>query len=97
MTELKRLKKNVVDTEAAFDDDKAAFDYSFNKAAWDAATYAAAFAAYDAVFAAYGDTVADAYDAAADAAYVIYKTATYAAWVKAKLELNNYLKEHCDE
>ena len=79
MTELKRLKKNVVDTEAAFDDDKAAFDYSFNKAAWDAATYA------------------DAYDAAADAAYVIYKAATYAAWVKAKLELEDYLKEQDDE
>ena len=71
MTELERLEKKVVDTEAAFDDDKAAFDYSFNKAAWDAA----------------------AEDAAADAIYAIYKAATYAAWVKAKLELEDYLKE----
>ena len=97
MTKLETLEKAVVDTKAAWDDDKTAFDYSFNKAAWNAATYAAAFAAYDAVFAADGDTVADAYDAAADAAYVIYKTATYAAWVKAKLELEDYLKEHGDE
>ena len=42
MTELERLEKKVVDTEAAFDDDKAAFDYSFNKAAWDAAAEDAA-------------------------------------------------------
>ena len=75
MTELKRLKKNVVDTEAAFDDDKAAFDYSFNKAAWDAA----------------------AEDAAADAIYAIYKAATYAAWSKAKRELEDYLEEQDDE
>tara|TARA_R110000822_G_scaffold73210_2_gene175894 strand:- start:1568 stop:1864 length:297 start_codon:yes stop_codon:yes gene_type:complete len=94
LTKLEQLEKNVVDTLAAFDDTKAAFDYSFNKAAWDAATYAAAFAAYDAVFAADGDTVADA---AADAAYVVYKAATYAAWVKARLELNNYLKEKDNE
>ena len=66
LTKLETLEKNVVDTKAAFDDDKAAFDYSFNKAAE---------------------------DAAADAAYVIYKAATYAAWVKAKLELEDYLKE----
>jgi len=71
MSKREQLQKNVVDTKAAFDDDKAAFDYSFNKAAWDAA----------------------AEDAAADAIYAIYKAATYAAWSKAKLELEDYLKE----
>ena len=35
-------------------------------------------------------------DAAADAAYVVYKAATYVAWVKAKRELANYLKEQDD-
>ena len=69
LTKLEQLEKNVVDTEAAFDDDKTAFDYSFNKAAE---------------------------DAAADAAYVVYKAATYVAWVKAKRELANYLKEQDD-
>ena len=41
LTKLETLEKAVVDTEAAFDDDKAAFDYSFNKAAEDAAADAA--------------------------------------------------------
>ena len=50
MTKREQLEKSVVDTEAAFDDDKAAFDYSFNKAAWDAA---AEDAAADAVYAIY--------------------------------------------
>ena len=52
------------------------------KAAFDVAV--AAYAVYDAVFAADGDTVAKA-------TYAAY--AAEAAWDKAKLELNNYLKE----
>ena len=75
LTKQEQLEKAVVDTKAAWDDDKAAFDYSFNKAAWDAA----------------------AEDAAADAIYAIYKAATYAAWSKAKRELEDYLEEQDDE
>ena len=75
MSKREQLQKNVKDAEAAFDDDKTAFDYSFNKAAWDAA----------------------AEDAAADAVYVIYKATTYAALVKAKLELEDCLKEQDDD
>tara|TARA_R110002096_G_scaffold664_6_gene3941 strand:+ start:37 stop:285 length:249 start_codon:yes stop_codon:yes gene_type:complete len=78
MPELERLQKRVVDTEAAFD-------------AVIAAAYAAANAA-DAVW-----DAADAWDAAAyaaaDAAYAIDKAAAYAAWSKAKRELEDYLKE----
>ena len=87
MNKREQLEKAVVDTKAAWDDDKSAFDYSFNKDDWDAATYAAAFAAYDTVFAADGDTVAKA-------TYAAY--AAEAAWDKAKLELEDYLKEQDD-
>ena len=40
MTKREQLEKSVVDTEAAFDDDKAAFDYSVY-AIYKAATYVA--------------------------------------------------------
>tara|TARA_B110000091_G_scaffold148373_1_gene158054 strand:+ start:170 stop:610 length:441 start_codon:yes stop_codon:yes gene_type:complete len=93
LTKLETLQKNVADTKAAWCDDKAAFDYSFNKAAWDATTYAAVYAAID-DYIAYAE---DAEDAAADAAYAIYTAATYDAWSKAKRELNNYLKEQDNE
>ena len=32
LTKLEQLEKDVLDTKAAFDDEKAAYDYSFNEA-----------------------------------------------------------------
>ena len=76
MTELERLEKEVVDTDAA--------DY----AAYAVAEAAVAEAAADA------DSLILWIDSqlAADNA-----GRAYAAWVKARLELNNYLKEQDDD
>jgi hypothetical protein len=48
MSKLERLQKAVVDTAADYDDDKAAFDYSFNKAEDDDDAADAAYVIYKA-------------------------------------------------